>query len=175
MSSIKFTCFPRTDPPPRFVVRVIDAFREHENTIATLEAATKLKSDDVLDLIRPNLESIGFEVEKGKSRGDRLLRPVFFGEGGSPTKQYSIDAFCNQNACGLEVEAGRAVGGNAIYRDLIQAMVMVDLHHLCLAVPNVYRYGKTQTYDYKSTIKIADALYGHSRISMPYGLTVIGY
>ena len=29
--------------------------------------------------------------------------------------------------------------------------------------------------DYDNTIKVADALYGHSRIKMPYGLVVLGY
>jgi len=175
MSNIIYTCFPRTSPPPAFVAEVVNAFRLHEKTISTNESATGLKSDEVLSILRPDLKNIGFDVEQGKSREYRLLRPVFFGENGDPTKQFSIDAFCPEHACGLEVEAGRAVGGNAIYRDLIQAMVMVDLLHLCLAVPVTYRYGKTQTYDYKSTTRIAEALFGHSRIQMPYGLTVIGY
>jgi hypothetical protein len=69
--------------------------------------------------------------------------------------------------------------GNAIYRDLIQAMVMVDLAHLILAVPLGYRYlsgGKPVTSkDYENTVSVADALYSHTRIKMPFGLTVIGY
>jgi hypothetical protein len=38
--------------------------------------------------------------------------------------------------CGLEIEAGRAWMGNAVYRDLIQALVMVQIGHLVLAIPN---------------------------------------
>ena len=41
---------------------------------------------------------------------------------------------------GLEIEAGRAWMGNAIYRDLVQALVMVDLDHLILAVPQARLY-----------------------------------
>lgn len=66
-----------------------------------------------------------------------------------------------------------------VFRDLFQAMVMVDVDHLCLAVPNVYRYrssGKTVASKYyEKTVSVADALYSHGRVTMPYGLTVVGY
>lgn len=56
---------------------------------------------------------------------------------------------------------------------------MVDVDHLCLAVANTYKYksnGKTMvSEDYKNTISVASALYGHSRFKLPYGMTVIGY
>ena len=69
--------------------------------------------------------------------------------------------------------------GNAVYRDLIQALVMVELRTLVLAVANTYRYqsgGKlTISTDYEKTIAVADTLYGHNRITMPYQLVVIGY
>ena len=69
--------------------------------------------------------------------------------------------------------------GNAIYRDLVQALVMVEMDQLFLAVPQTYRYmtgGKaTVSRDYQNTISVAQALYGHSRIKMPFSLCVIGY
>ena len=50
---------------------------------------------------------------------------------------------------------------------------------MCLAVSNVYRYkssGKPATSrDYANTRKIAEAIYGHSRLHLPYGLILIGY
>lgn len=56
---------------------------------------------------------------------------------------------------------------------------MVNLDHLILAVPNTYKYlsnGKRSTsHDYSNTIAVADAIYGHTRIVMPFSLTVIGY
>ncbi|MEM8494175.1 MAG: hypothetical protein AAF663_02160 [Planctomycetota bacterium] len=175
MSTIKFTHFPRTQPTPDYVFGIIDVFRSHEETIATQDHATGLKSDEVLALLRNDLRKLGFDVESGKARQDRIVRPVFFGENGEPTKTYSVDAYWKEHLCGLEVEAGRAVGGNAIYRDLIQALVMVDLDSLCLAVPNVYRYRNTESMNYDYTIKVANALFGHSRVAMPYCLTVTGY
>lgn len=69
--------------------------------------------------------------------------------------------------------------GNAVYRDLVQALVMVDLDFLFLAVPNAYRYKTnerdTVSNDYANTVAVADALFGQSRIRMPFSLCVIGY
>jgi len=69
--------------------------------------------------------------------------------------------------------------GNAVYRDLIQAAVMVGVEYLCLAVSNVYKYktaGKpAASRDYANTRQLAEAIYGHSRLRLPYNLILIGY
>jgi hypothetical protein len=122
---------------------------------------------------------LGFQVEIAKNKAGRIERPVFYGENGVPTLRYQIDAYHPDWKCGLEVEAGRAWMGNAVYRDLIQAMVMVQVDHLCLAVPNQYKYlsggRKTVSQDYENTRAVVDALYGHTRVAIPYGLTLVGY
>jgi hypothetical protein len=178
-TKIRFSTFPRTEPPPAFIPEIVAAFRLHEEAICTVSHPKGLTSDEVLRLLSPDLMRLGFAVELGKARGYKIERPVFFGENGVPALQYEIDAFHSGWNCGLEVEAGRAWLGNAVYRDLIQALVMVDLNYLVLAVPNGYRrksLGRTVvSKDYDSTCAVADALYGHSRMRMPYGLGVIGY
>ena len=132
-----------------------------------------------MSILRDDLCKLGFEIEAGKTKAAKLKRPVFFGQDGKPSRQYEIDGFNRSWRCGIEIEAGRAWMGNAVYRDLIQAMVMVDLEHLILAVPMIYKYKSggrpTSSKDYDNTISVADALYSHSRIKMPYSLTVIGY
>lgn len=69
--------------------------------------------------------------------------------------------------------------GNAVYRDLILASVMVDVDHLVLAVANGYRYktgGRVAvSHDYDNATALADTIYSHRRLRLPYGLTVIGY
>lgn len=69
--------------------------------------------------------------------------------------------------------------GNAVYRDLIQALVMVQVEVLAIAVPNAYRYfssGKTMvSKDYENLVNVAATLYGHTRFQFPYRLLVIGY
>lgn len=178
-STTRFSCFPRTEPPPHFVKSIVDVFRDHESEISTEVLDNGLRSDAVLAIARPGLESLEFEVEAGSTAADKIERPVFYGEGGIPTLRYQIDAFNKKWKCGLEVEAGRAWMGNAVYRDLIQALVMVNVEHLCIAVPNAYKYRSsgqpTISKDYLKTVAVADALYGHSRVRIPYGLTIIGY
>lgn len=178
-STVRFTSFPRTKPPPAFVPQVIAVFRAHESDISTEALAKGLESDPVLKHLAEDLAALGFMVEVGKKRGGKISRPVFYGENGEPTLLYEIDAYHQAWRCGLEVEAGRAILGNAVFRDLFQAMVMPDVDHLCLAVPNTYKYksgGRALSSKYyDKTAAIVDALYGHSRVAMPYGLTVIGY
>lgn len=178
-SDVRFTTFPRTRIPPDFIPAVIEIFRKHEPLLSTINLAKGLTSDKALEIIRYDLKTLGFQVEMSKKASEKIKRPVFFGENGAPDLQYEIDSYHPLWKAGLEVEAGRAWMGNAIYRDLIQAMVMVDLEHLILAVPNAYRYmtgnKPTVSRDYENTVSVADALFGHSRITIPFTLTVVGY
>jgi hypothetical protein len=178
-SSVRFSSFPRTEPPPQFVPSVVRAFATHERDITTAKLDKGLTSNEVLQALREDLVGLGFDVESGKTRDHKIERPVFYGENGIPALLYQIDAYQHVWRCGLEIEAGRDWMGNAVYRDLIQAMVMVQVDHLCLAVPNRYKYrsGGRDVFstDYANTVAVADALFGHTRLRVPYGLTVIGY
>ena len=178
-NTVRFTSFPRTSPPPQFTAELVEVFRAHEAQIGTKFIEDGLKSDEVLHVLRDDLVSLGFEVEAGKRSDQKILRPVFYGENGIPTLQYQIDAFNAGWACGLEVEAGRAWKGNAVYRDLITACVMIQIEHIVLAVPNAYRYSmkgrRSVSRDYETAVTLAEALYGHSRLRLPYDLVIVGY
>lgn len=178
-TEVRFTSFPRTEPPPHFAPELLNVFRAHEEAMSTKALEKGLTSDEVLRVLREDLVQLGFSVEGGKTAGAKIKRPVFFGENGAPDLQYEIDAFHPEWRCGLEVEAGRAWMGNAVYRDLIQALVMVELDNLVLAVPNLYKYQSsgraTTSKDYENTVAVADALFGHSRIRMPYRAIIVGY
>lgn len=171
--------FPQTEPPPAFVGEIIPIFQSHETEIATIELQKGLTSDGVLTIIRNDLRAIGFEVELGKRKDQKIERPVFFGENGHPVVRYQIDAYHPAWKCALEVEAGRAWMGNAVYRDLIQASIMVSVDYLVLAVPLSYKYftsgRKAVSSDYSNMCGLASALYGHTRLRLPYSLVVIGY
>jgi len=175
-STIRFSSFPRTEPPPDFVPEIVEVFRQHEAAIATEKLDRHLKSDEVLVALSAGLISLGFQVETSKAKRDKISRPVFFGENGEPTLRYEVDAYHAGWRCGLEVEGIRAIRGGALYRDLIQALVMVQVEHLCVAVPNVVTWGETgRSKSYQEATRTVDALYGHTRFTFPYGLTVIGY
>ena len=179
MTTIRFATFPRTVAPPFFAETLVKVFRNHENSISTLELDKGLTSNEVLGVLRDDLIGLGFAVEGGGSRSSKIARPVFFGDDGVPTLRYQVDGYQEGWECGLEIEAGRAWMGNAVYRDLIQASVMVQVKYLALAVPNAYKYknaGKpTVSQDFDHSKALADALYGHSRMRLPYDLVLIGY
>jgi hypothetical protein len=99
-----------------------------------------MESNNVLAVIAGHLRELGFDAEAGKQKAGKLPRPVFFGDEGAYLRTYEIDAFEPKEGIALEVEAGRATMGNAIYRDLIQWSLIVDARFLVLAVPVEYRY-----------------------------------
>lgn len=140
-----------------------------------------MESNDVLRVLADDLETkMGFTVERGKKRLGKLPRPVFFGDEGSYLRTYEIDAFEPTNGIALEVEAGRATMGNAIYRDLIQGSLMVDAQFLALATPLEYRYQSgprlAREPSYAKTYSVVEAIYGSQRLALPFeGVLLIGY
>lgn len=176
---IRYSTFPRTEPPPSWATEIVNIFKRHEEAIGTEGLARGLDSDQVLSYLTPDLQALGFQLEMGKHKTDKIERPVFYGENGIPTVRYQVDGYHSQWRCGLEVEAGRAWMGNAVYRDFIQALVMVDVDWLCLAVSNEYKYKaggrEAISPDYQNTLRLADAIFGHNRVQMPYRLLLIGY
>ncbi len=88
----KFTCFPRTEPPPQFVHDIVEAFQRCESTICAITLEKGLTSNAVLDVVRPRLKTLGFAIESGKQKEGKIHRPVFYGENGIPALNYQIDA-----------------------------------------------------------------------------------
>ncbi|MEN8855632.1 MAG: hypothetical protein ABF333_11880 [Akkermansiaceae bacterium] len=165
--------------PADFIEKVVAVFRSHKEEISTEQLTKGLTSDQVLEVLHEELSKIGFDLESGKKNHQKIHRPVFYGENGVPKVRYEIDGYHPAWKCGLEVEAGRSWMGNAVFRDIVHALVMVDVDHLLLAVPNAYKYktgGRNAvSKDFENTTNLADALFSHSRITFPYQLTVIGY
>lgn len=119
-TNVRFQCFPKTQPPPDFVEQIVQVFVRHEEEISTRDVErVSLGSDKTLKIVANGLIEIGFEVEKGKRKGQKIGVPVLYGESGKPELQFEVDAYCKKWECGMEVEGGRTFsGGNAIYRDL---------------------------------------------------------
>lgn len=173
--SIRSITFPQTEAPDEFVPDIVDAFRRNADAIAPAASENFFGSDRVLGILRDDLCVLGFEVEDGKRNTGKINRPVFFGEGGEPTLNYQVDAFHAGWGCGLEIEAGRALMGNAVYRDVVQAMVMTGVDHLVIAVLNFYQPDKARSPDFERAKAVLSALYGHRRVVLPFRLTLIGY
>lgn len=174
--------FPAFQPPPAWARDLTGIFMSSRPAIDSMvEHPKRMESNDVLRILADDLETkMGFTVERGKKRLGKLPRPVFFGDEGSYLRTYEIDAFEPTNGIALEVEAGRATMGNAIYRDLIQGSLMVDARFLALAVPLEYRYQSgarlTREPSYTKTYSVVEAIYGSPRLTLPFdGLLLIGY
>ncbi|HTA22830.1 MAG TPA: hypothetical protein VK763_04805 [Terriglobales bacterium] len=154
-------------------------FREQQIKLDT--TAMHNKSDVALSIIRPGLEELGFRVEGG-THEPTIYRPVHFGEGGVPDRQYQIDSYHPEIRAGLEVEAGRSIRGNAIYRDIIQASLIVDLDYFVLAIPQRYRFslkGKQKEQEdrpFEYGLTVLDAIYSSGRFRLPLkGLLFMGF
>jgi hypothetical protein len=173
--------FPSYAAPPAWVDSLVSVFNSNQAQIDSAVVFEKrMESDDVLSVVAPGLADLGFAVEQGQKKVGKLPRPVFFGDEGTFLRTYEIDAFEPQHGIALEVEAGRATMGNAIYRDLIQGSLMVDARFLVLAVPVEYRYKSgvrtTREPSYTKTYSVVEAIYGSPRLSLPFeGLLLIGY
>ncbi len=87
MPSIRYSTFPRTQSPPRFVEKIVGLFRASEHEIGTATRDKGLTSDEVLAVLRPSLVESGFHVEAGKRAEQKIRRPVFFGENATPSLQ----------------------------------------------------------------------------------------
>jgi|ADurb_Cas_02_Slu_FD_contig_21_4480466_length_585_multi_5_in_0_out_0_1 hypothetical protein len=70
----KWICYPRCIEHPEWVEDVAAIFRKHKSTICSIN--NHCKSDEVLEIIRQDLESVGFLVEGGNGTST-IKRPVF--------------------------------------------------------------------------------------------------
>lgn len=170
--------YPLNTTPPEWVGEVVNVVNRAEMRISTVDAYTGLNSDQVLSELRNGLEALGFEVEKGKSAGDKVRRTVLYGENGRPEVNYEIDAFNDYLGAALEVEAGRGAANNADYRDIVRTALILDAQYLILMQPYAYRSkaSASPSHAYASTRAQLDAIYQSRRLLLPFdGVLLIGY
>jgi hypothetical protein len=163
------------------VIGVAGAFTAVSDQIDTRDPNHQgLTSDAVLAVLRPGLVALGFEIEAGKKKADKIRRPVLFGELGREDQAYEVDGFHPVEGIALEVEAGRGARGNAVYRDIIEASLLVDATYLVLAVMQEYRHqsgGRTVIVrSYHDSRNLLDAIYASNRLVLPLeGVLLVGY
>src|SRR5262249_41768914 len=127
----------RTAPPP-WVVDFIATVSAARPLIDTAKV-TGLKSNKVLAAIKPGLEALGYTVEDPVTK-QKLRRPVLFGDNGVAEVRYDVDAVHDQLGIVVEIEAGGGGRGNALYRDLIRASLIVDTQFLVIGMMQTYRH-----------------------------------
>ena len=165
--------------PPSWVAALIEAV-EAQPQISTAKIRTGLSSDKVLAAIAPALKALGYDVETGKEKAGKIRRPVLFGEQGKPELEFQVDAVHDELGIIIEVEAGRGARGNATYRDLIRAGLIVNARFLCLMLPIAYRHNQSgrevSVAAYGECSALLHAVYASRRLTLPFeGVLLVGY
>ena len=82
---INYQLFPRSRGIDADLQAVVDVFKEVDKCKDSRE---HLASNDMLALVRPGLEGLGYLVEKGKGKDDKIPVPVLFGENNEIDKSF---------------------------------------------------------------------------------------
>jgi hypothetical protein len=164
--------FPRTTRIPKFLGEVIDVFMRFDVSISTSVVNHELSSDEILGLLRASLVELGYQVESGKGKLQKISVPVLHGRNGSIEKSFDADAFSLELRTVIEVEAGRAVSNYQFLKDLFQACVMPDVDYLVIAVRNNYR----KSNDFEKICQFIETIFVSDRLTLPLrGVLIIGY
>jgi len=175
---INYQFFPRSHGVTTEIKAIIDCFKRIEPQLE--EENVQRTSNEVLALVRPHLEGIGFAVETGKGKEEKIDVPVLFGENNEVDKSFFADALSADGKIVIEVEAGRAVRNNQFLKDIFQACMMFEVEYLVIAVLNEYKFnsGGRQTigHDYQEIKTFLETLYVSNRLRLPLkGILLIGY
>jgi len=167
---VKFQFYPRSRGVNQEIQDIIQCFKSVENQIDSEKS--EYKSNEVLALVRPYLEQLGFVVETGKGTAEKIDVPVLFGPDNKIDKSFYADALSADGRIVLEVEAGRATENNQFLKDLFEASMMYDVEYLVLAVRNIYR----GHFDFDRISTFLETLYISNRLHLPLkGILLIGY
>ena len=158
---IKYQLFPRSFGITKEIKNVVDCFKSVDDKIKSPN--NNLTSNGVLSFLRPKLKEIGFNVEAGKSKGEKLQIPVLFGMNNKIDKCFDADAISSDYKIVLEVEAGRAVTNYQFLKDIFQACMMCGVEYLIIAVRNDYR----KSDDFQKIYTFLETLYISNRINLP--------
>lgn len=168
---INWAYFPLSDQPPQILVEVISVFQKHASDIDSSTHEVQV-SDDALAKVADSLEGIGFEVERGKKKAQKIHIPVLFGINGVTEKAFEADAYNRNERVVIEVEAGRGVTNYQFLKDLFQACMMQEVDYLTIAIRNKYKTSK----DFERVFVFFDTLYKSNRLELPLkGILIVGY
>lgn len=171
--------YPSSTTPPRWALDFIGVVADARTEIES-RTVDDLTSDYVLASLRPGLEALGYEVERGKKRAEKVFRPVLYGPQGRPRVTYEVDAAHQELGVVVEVEAGRGARANAAYRDLVRASLMVDATYLVLGVMSEYRHMQGEKVKrvegFREVQNQVDAIFASGRLRLPLeGVLLFGY
>ena len=74
---INYQLFPKSQQISSDLLAVVSVFQNNEDGISS--KTQELSSNEVLAVVADGLEKIGFTIEKGKRKEDKIKIPVLFG------------------------------------------------------------------------------------------------
>ncbi len=167
---IRFQFFPRSQGINVEIQSVISAFQIEYERLKSPDF--NLSSNEVLEIVRPHLEKIGFSCETGKTKEKKISVPVLFGYDNKVDKAFNADAVSHDGKIVIEIEAGRATENNQFLKDIFQACMMFEVEYLVIVVRKVYRKHK----DFEIIHTFLETLYISNRLHLPLkGILLIGY
>ena len=167
---IQWQFFPKNKTIPKHLLDVVQVFQVKSNEIDSTKH--HLSSNEVLAKITPNLQALGYVVETGKAKSQKIFVPVLYGKNGRLEKFFDADGLNSDNKTVIEVEAGRGVTNYQFLKDLFQACMMSDIEYLIISIRNIYR----KSSDFDKVVTFIETLYSSDRMQLPLsGILIIGY
>jgi len=169
---VNWQYYPKSKEIPKHLKSVVDVFNKNESKIDS--GHHLLGSNEVLLVLRRDLEQAGWKIEKGGKALDKIKVPVLFGMNGKLEKHFQADGYHAKTGTVIEIEAGRAVTNNQFLKDLFQACMMHEVAFLIIAVRKIY--GKGNSPDFARVCTFFDTLYASGRLNLPLqGILIVGY
>jgi hypothetical protein len=167
---LRWQHYPRSLPPSVLGRSIIGVFQANHQSINSRQY--DFDSNRVLSALAEALRSIGFLIEKGKKKDDKIAIPVLFGQNGRIEKAFHADGYHEQEKYMIEVEAGRAFTNYQFLKDLFQACACENVDALAVAVRNVYK----KSDDFSKVCTFMDTVFSSRRFSLPLKeVLIIGY
>jgi hypothetical protein len=159
--NLRWQHFPRSQPPSALCRQTVEVFeRKH----ASVDSRNHdYNSDKVLSLLADDLRLLGFQIEKGKKKDDKIAIPVLFGENGRISKAFHTDGYHSESKYMLEVEAGRGFTNYQFLKDLFQACSCDNVDSLAVAVRNDYKGSD----DFSKVCTFMDTVFSSRRFALP--------
>ena len=172
---INWIFYPKTTAIPTIISQVIDIFIHNSKIIDSSKNDTnelRLPSDKVLEIVSDDLLNLGYLVETGKKKEQKIRVPVLFGKNGTIDLAFEVDGYHKEHKIVIEIEAGRAYTNHQFLKDIFETSMMVDVDFLVLAVRNLYK-GRN---DYEKISHWLETLYLTNRIKLDLkGVLLVGY
>ena len=190
MPGIKWTHYPKDQPPNEIALKIVEAFEKNSKEIdseihgkgGSNEEKTTFNSNYVLAKLSSDLKNIqGMEIEEKDENGKtkRLSVAILYGNEGKKEKTYAPDGWHENEGLLLEIEGALKITQNKIHiYDLFKACLIHNVDHFVIAAAKTWKVEskKTPIFPYDEIVKEYNAIYESSRFIIPIkSITVIGY